>query len=633
MATKHRRGICSLLLALAPRLCADEPAPALTDSRELDSFLAPIFRDQMAALEIPGAAIVVVKDGQILFSQGYGLADIERSQPVSPEHTVFRVASLSKPFTATAVMQLVEQGKLSLDDDVNAHLSQFEIPPIDGQRARIGELLTHTAGFDDWSIDSAARSVELRMPLGDYLAQRMPPRLYAPGTLIRYSNHGSVLAGHLVEAASGQGFADYMDAQVLQPLGMRDSSFLLPPAMAAKLATGYSHGPAGPRPAPYMHYHGLPAIGLSSTAHDLSRFLIAQLQGGIHDGARILEESSVQAMQRQQFSYHPQLPGVTYGFFEQTENGLRLLQHSGHVQGFASQLFLLPEQQLGIVILCNSDRVDIYPQLFRRVIRELVDRYYPAAARAVLQPPINAPNLDHAGVYHGNAYSHTSIEKVGLLFAQTRIEQRDDGTLLLQVPFEAPSEWQPVEPDLFQQIGDPERHLAFKRDERGQVTHLFGLGGFGTINTYERLPWHADARSQRNLLLAIVLLFLSSALWPIGWLIQRWRNAQPAVARIRRARRLAIVVCALNLAFLLGFANLLADPWKLGYGISAAAKLLFVLPLISVAFTPLLVIRTAGLWRDLQPSRIAHTHLSMLSLAACGFAAILGYWNLLGFNW
>jgi CubicO group peptidase (beta-lactamase class C family) len=261
---------------------------------------------------------------------------------VDPETTLFRVASVSKLFTATAAMQLVEQGKLELHADVNQYLEDFEIEEAYGEPVTLHHLLTHTGGFDDRFLRTGLRIGTPIQPLGRYLAERMPPRVTPPGRILSYSNHGIALVGHLVEAVTGSSFTEYVDAQVLGPLGMTRSRFFLSVPLSPDLATPYEYRGGEYRKLGYDHDLMGPAGELNTTGTDMARFMIAQLQLGRLGGKRILEEKTARLMQGQHFTHHPGLDGWCYGFQASENNGVRTIGHGGDWRGFRTSLVLLP---------------------------------------------------------------------------------------------------------------------------------------------------------------------------------------------------------------------------------------------------------------------------------------------------
>lgn len=311
----------------------------------------------MIAEHVPGAVFVLIKDGKTFFSQGYGYADLEKKIPVDPDRTLFRVGSISKLFTATAVMQLAEQGKLKLNDDINKYL-QFQIENKYNQPITFANLLTHTDGFDSgWGIGAFARGQAEMTPLGDYIAKRLPPRILPPGEVFLYSDVGMTLAGYLVEKISGVPFAQYIKQNILQPLDMRHSSFLqpLPPQLAPDLAVGYKYENGSYQRRLFAFNNSVPAAAFMATATDMAQFAIAHLQNGRYGKTRILNEATVQQMHRRQFTHDPRLAGSAYGFYEGFQNNQRSIQHGGRMNGYSSELFLLPEHNLGLFVACNNN--------------------------------------------------------------------------------------------------------------------------------------------------------------------------------------------------------------------------------------------------------------------------------------
>lgn len=306
------------------------PDPLLTgpaDPKELERFLDPFFAEQMERLHIPGAVFVLVKEGEIFFAKGYGYSDLERKIPVVPDRTVFRVASVSKLFTATAVMQLYERGLLRLDEDVNQYLTRFKLENNFPQPVTAAHLLTHTTGLDERQIGIASRNQPI--PLETNLAARMPSRVMPPGEIISYSNHGYALLGDLVEAVSGLPFSEYIDRNILHPLGMERSGFFPSQISSPDFAVGYEYKNGSDRSLPFYGINTGPASSLMATAAEMARFMIAHLQKGRYGEARILEEATAEQIHRRQFTHHPKLAGMAYGFFEQIDNGRRAIYHGG----------------------------------------------------------------------------------------------------------------------------------------------------------------------------------------------------------------------------------------------------------------------------------------------------------------
>src|SRR5688572_24051006 len=206
---------------------------------DVETFLDGMVPLQLALSDIAGATVSVVKDGKLLFAKGYGFADVQKKQKVSPQDTLFRPGSISKLFTWTAVMQLFEQGKLDLDRDVNEYLD-YKIPDAFGKPITLKHILTHTPGFEE-QIKDLFLTDSTKPNLGQYLKTHIPGRIYPPGTVPAYSNYATAVAGYIVERVSGRPFDEYVAENILKPLNMTRSTFTqpLPADLAPLMSNGY----------------------------------------------------------------------------------------------------------------------------------------------------------------------------------------------------------------------------------------------------------------------------------------------------------------------------------------------------------------------------------------------------------
>jgi CubicO group peptidase (beta-lactamase class C family) len=364
-----------------PSCCSASPQAGSgpTDPQEVKGFIDPLMNGLMADYHIPGGAIVIVKDGQLLFAKGYGYADVERQIPATSDGSLFRVGSISKVFTWTAVMQLAEQGKLDLNANVNSYLSHFQIPATFPEPITLAHLMTYTAGFEEQMGNGAVYTTQGNyLPLEDFLADKMPARIFPPGQVVAYSNYGTALAGGIVAEVSGEPFEEYVQNHILGPLAMEHSSFLqpLPAELAQDAAVGYGVDDAGiPHAQTFEYLNVRPAGALSATASDMAHFMIAHLQDGLYGENHILQAASAQDMRRQHYVFDESLPGMTRGFAEDYHNGIHFVLHSGTTNLSSSLLALLPDQNLGVFVTFNS-----WAPTPKRInlLHELLDHYYPA---------------------------------------------------------------------------------------------------------------------------------------------------------------------------------------------------------------------------------------------------------------
>jgi CubicO group peptidase (beta-lactamase class C family) len=626
------------LFLICPRpLYASDAANDLDNIKGVEAFLDQFFQEKMAERHVPGAVFVLVKDGRMTFAKGFGYADLERKIPVVPDRTVFQVASVSKPFTATAVMQQYERGRLKLDENVNHYLHSFQLRNPFPKPVTLANLLTHTGGFDERTIGTGARTRDAVKPLGQYLAVQMPACSLPPGDVISYSNHGMTLAGYIVEETSGVPFARYVAENILKPLGMRHSSFEPGEELEAALAVGYDYekDKHSYRAVPRTYRNDSPAGQLVATGTDMAAFMIAHLQGGRYQDTRILEEGTARDMHRQHFTQHPRLPGCAYGFFERFQNGRRSLEHSGDLSGFASLLCLLPAENVGFFVSCNRDDFKLRDDL----VMAFLDRYYPASAGT----PFPSPPADFArraalftGNYRYNRYSRTTLEKPMALVQQVRVVHDRGGTLTIEMPdilreFLATIRLVEVEPLVFRR-DDGDRYAAFRMDADGRITHL-ALNVLGVSVVLEKVPWYETPVVQGGIAIGILSVFVSACVvWPLVALFRWWRSWRSNPVKPRLTPWLAFLVSALNLAFVVGLAAVvyLAD---LDYGIPPAVPALLSVPLAAAGLTAVLTVCVFLAWKNRSGSAFRRCYLSLVALASVGFLFFLSFWNLLGFRY
>ena len=331
-----------------------------TDPAELEAFLDELMAEHMEELHIAGAAVSVVKDGELFFSKGYGYADLENGTPVDPERTIFKLASQSKSFTWTAVMQLVEQGKLDLDADINTYLD-FQIPDTYPEPIRLRDLLAHTSGFEETHFEILAQDVDELVPAGEWLASHIPARVRPPGVAAGYSNHNANLAGYIVAQVAGVPYDQYIQENILDPLGMEYSSAQtpVPPELDPYRSVSYTY-----KDGDFQIYHPdylaqpavVPGAGILSSATDIARFMIAHLQDGRYGDTRILEEATAQQMHSTLFTPDPRIRGNVHGFIDMSDNGQWTIGHYGGAAfgEFNNGMLLLPDQNLGVFVVCTA---------------------------------------------------------------------------------------------------------------------------------------------------------------------------------------------------------------------------------------------------------------------------------------
>jgi CubicO group peptidase (beta-lactamase class C family) len=441
---------------------------AIIDSAELAKFVDPLITAQMAKEQIPGAVFILVQNGRVVYQRGYGFANLADKTPVDPETTIWRIGSISKVFTATAVVQLADRGKYKLSDDVNRYLTKVKVPATFRDPVRIEHLLTHTAGFDEIRPGTRADTQAELLPLGRFLSGKLV-RLRPPGQIISYSTYGITLGGHLVEQVSEVDFETYLTRSISRPLGMLRTSIVVPDSLRRDLAIGYELDNGVNKQAMWEWYHTTPASSINASAADMGRFMIAHLQDGRLGTARILSASAAREMHRQHATSHPKLAGFAYGFYESFTNGERLLGHGGNVEGFSAQMTLIPERGIGFFIATQHE-----PAQLRDVIQQaLLDHYFPqkvTPSRAVPMAGYRERAQRFVGTYELNQFCH-SCGANRRQYTRVEVKANPDGTISVTGNPEPLVE---VSPLFFRRVSGRGGGAAFREDASGRITELAG---------------------------------------------------------------------------------------------------------------------------------------------------------------
>ena len=614
-----------------------------TDPAELETFLDELLGKEMDEHHIAGAAVSVVKDGKVFFAKGYGYADLENGIAVDPEQTMFRIGSVGKLFTWTAVMQLVEQGKLDLDADINTYLD-FRIPDTYPQLITLKHLMTHTSGFEDVLLESVVTDANDLMPAREWLVSHMAARVCPPGDCTGYSNYNAMLAGYIVARVSGQPYDQYIQQHIFSPLGMAHSTAQspMPPDLRVHASVGYTYEDGAFQVFP--DYTAQPALvpsgGQQASVVDMARFMIVHLQGGRYTGAdaaeaRILKESTAQQMQSTLYTPDSRLLGTGYGFFDLSDNGQRTLGSEGYFPPMHSQLLLLPDQNLGVFVTYNSAGADELTIQHIGFQRAFFDHYYSAPAVAPIQAP--ADFADRAGrfvgVYRNSSSPHTTIIKLIGLFGGYTVEISDpgDGTLLLNI---AGFKWRfvEVEPLYFQQVDGP-FHIVFREDDKGRITQMYT--DLMPQYTNVKLDWYETPGFNVVLLLACVLVFLSMISVALIRAIRNRRlngDQNPAPRGARVARWNVVGISILNLLFLVGMALWAKPQTELG-SVSLMAKIVLGMGVLPAMLTVGALVYTVLAWRNSYWSIAARAYYTLVTIAAVAFVWFLNQWNLLGWRY
>lgn len=475
----------------------------------------------LARGDIPGAVVVVVRDGQIVTQRGYGFADVAKGRRVDPRTTLFRPGSISKLFTWTAVMQQVERGKLNLDTDVNRYLD-FTIPAYEGRPVTLRNIMTHTAGFEEQVKDIIVTDPKKALGYEELLKRWVPHRVYAPGTTPAYSNYATSLAGYIVQRVSGQPFDTYVERNIFAPLQMTRSSMRqpLPANLRPLMSLGYA--PGQEEPIGFEFVGPAPAGSLSSTGEDMARFMIAHLQ----NGAGLLQPRTAQLMHSAANVPIPGLNAMALGFYQHNVNGRRVIAHGGDTNAFHSDLHLFLDEGTGLYVSFNSRGKDGTTTSLRQALfDQFADRYFPArpAPRLAVAPENARRNAEMlAGSWSSSRRAFSSFVSIADLLGQTQISVGEDGRLIAPVAEVLglrPFKWVPAGPMLWRDANGHE--MLGAKVENGKATQL-SIGSIAPIMVLLPVPWYLNAAWLLPLLYAsVAVLALTLILWPTRAVVRR----------------------------------------------------------------------------------------------------------------
>lgn len=630
--------VCIIAASGLPLNASNISTGGPTDPKELEAFMDGTVNAELKAHHIPGATVAVVKNGQIIFAKGYGYADISKRKAVAANQTLFRIGSVSKLFIWTAVMQLAEQNKLDLDADVDIYLKDFQIPANYPEPITLKDLMTHTSGFEDLATGGrlfVGNETDI-VPMGEYLKDKMPARVRPPGEVTAYSNYGSTMAAYIVEQVSGMPFDKYVEKKILLPLSMNNSSFQQPlsPRLASNMSNGYLYSNNAFIAQPFENVQVWPAGSMSTTSEDIAKFMIAHLQNGRYGNSRILNEATAQQMHSQLFTNDPKVSGWTYGFWEMRLNNQSMIGHGGDTILFHTLLELIPEQNLGIFVSFNEQASE---PAGGELLQIFMDHYYPVPSQPLPKPIPGFENNSNklAGSYRSTRSAYTNFERVSSLFQEVQVNPGRNGTLTTSQPGLGQEQWVEAAPLVFRPTGNMSSPmlffdgLVFGEDKQGNINHLFYVNNPTTA--YEKVAWYDNASFNYPLLGACILLFLSTLIWPIGFIF----NCHPAKSEKlgRAARWLAGAACMMDLLFMAGLVALSAvAPMSIIYGIPSSLSALLAIAIVAAVLALSSTALAVLAWKNGYWNIAGRVHYSLVVLALLAFIWWLNNWNLLGFR-
>ena len=477
----------------------------------LEAFVDGVVEAHRRQHNTPGVTVSVVKDGQVIFAKGYGLADVQSGRAVSGDETLFRIGSVSKTFTWTAVMMLVEQGLIDLDADVNQYLKGVIIPYAFGAPVTMRDLMAHRAGFED-TFGVFTVNDESDISLTDALNAHMPKRVFAPGARTSYSNWGSALAAKIVEDVSGQSYENFLESEILRPLGMFNTTLKGPSRMPfplrRKLATGLKLSDGGYEVEEPMEIGPYaPAGAMSASAEDMATWMLLHLGGGELNGVRLMAPATHEQMWTRGFDDRPAAADLAHGFFTKTYRGYDSFGHGGGTSAFVTYMTIVPELGIGVFVSQNAaNERTLVSQLSDLIVDRVAAEISPWTPHTAI-----IEGADYVGAYLGNRRSFTQFEKLYASNGILTVTSTDDGALVATGNGQS-TQLKAVagEADVFEdQYGN---RIAFGRNSSGRVTHITNSSG---VHSFDRVGVFANP-STLNMAIGAAVLF-SLTTWLGAW--------------------------------------------------------------------------------------------------------------------
>ena len=622
----YRAWPVALLLLAAHSAPAAIPVHSDAEWQEwADRTLSPAIDRHRAS----GIAVALIRDGKLLYSKGYGYADVERKVGVDPGRTPFSLGSITKCFTATAVAQLLERGIIhSLDDPANQYLRRIKLPRKDDRDITVRNLITHRGGIDE-SIHDLATLIPVAVPItAAAIRDRLPPIVRTPGENSVYSNIGYGVLGVLIEDVTGLTYGEYLRQNVFVPLDMANSYIRYEPDQPIAQPVEYSQdGEASPIPQQWAYHPFISSsASLVSTADDMAKFALGHL--GAESGAvpALMNAETAHLMHDRSIANAPNVAGFGMSFIANTWNGTRVTENAGSGPGFQALFILFPDLQTGFVALIMGGG-DESLRMF--ALRQSFLEYYLNPLEPVNGPSAGAPMSHYTGIYRSERRPHSTSEA---LFAPgTTLDVKLDGHASLTINGErgyreiaAGTFWKPGIVPYVPDDASSDMYV-FVDDAHGKVDHV---APYLAVDIYK--PAHFKPKTAEIVTLALCLV-CGTGLLAFWW---------PRSIRAGRTPRiLAIVMGLLALAgpavlfrslqiygsyiFMIGFGHML--PLQIATGMASA----FAALAVALAAAALRYAVGANGAPGAEP-QVAVWHLAALSIAGLLLTVCLAHYNLIG---
>ncbi|MEM7691829.1 MAG: serine hydrolase domain-containing protein, partial [Pseudomonadota bacterium] len=611
---------------------------AIIDPELLHAFVDGLVVTAMEDHRITGAVVAVVTPTDTLMLKGYGMADAQADIAVDPAEHLFRIASITKTFTATAIMQLWERGLVDFDADIRTYLGEIAIDDHLGA-ITIADLITHSAGFEDrffgyYGPPPAGEGTDIE----SQLAATAAIQVRKPGTVTSYSNYSFALLGEIIARVSGVSYADYLRDNILLPLGMESSDVRL------KTTLGNSETPwlaelqrREARPhhwnqgwhdvlEPFVSRNTVHAEGgMSSTGADMARYLKMHLNQGAFGEVQILKADSWQRMSSPLFRNGLYSQANAHGFWTEDFSGYDALVHGGSINEFKSGFALIPELNLGFFVSTNTDSGG----KLRAIPRRVVEYFFPANQRPLPQPPLDFKERAslYTGDYLGTRRNSERFDRIFTAFVGAlTVSSTDEGYLVLARQGDS-HRYVEVEEHIFESLEDRSR-IQFKLDDERKVRWLVTASG---SQAYEPRRFNESPITLLAPLTASVVMAIGIL---IAAVVSRFRpSSRPAKGKQRLAKAVLRIGSLLWLGIVAAFAVAISEytesPVSLMAPFPSSTFVLLAYLLWAVALTTLIsAVLLPAVWGESAGWFLKHK----LAYSAAALLFLLGVVSLYQWN-
>ncbi|MBN2441243.1 MAG: beta-lactamase family protein [Spirochaetales bacterium] len=475
------------------------------EKKDIAVFFENRIPDIMKEHTLAGLGIAIIHRGEVVYQAGFGYSDVDAKIPVDPETTLFRLGSISKLFTWTAVMQLVEAGKIDLDENIATYLGDIEFTDKNALPITMKNLMSHTPGLEDYLIGLFIKDPSKIKTLETIIRGKKLKQIWPPGTQIAYSNFGTMLAGLIVEKVSNMGFEEYTEKNIFTPLNMKYSTFRqpLPQKLQPFMSKGYVRIKDEFQAEDFEIVQGAPAGGVSMSITDMARFGLSHLK----HGPRLMSDETLDFMHTSHYKQDPRMNGFAHGFIEANTHGQRIIAHGGDTIYFHSLAGLFPESDFGFVVSTNTATG---MQANFALFNAFMDHFFSTPTgeeRGYSTKSVRELNR-FAGSYICNRRSESDMTKLMSLgmTLEVKVSRQPDSLDILNFLDQKVYRYVEVEKNIFQRFGGTDKYVFFENSD--QVVTSLMLNDFPVFMFHKR-PFIENPFLFIFLLVIMVLIILS----------------------------------------------------------------------------------------------------------------------------